>query len=141
MGTTLIAGVGETCIRSQRLTEITSRSSVRFFVCFCRPPTDSDVTFCVVLGEDPETKSFYDVYEQDLNGENLEFGYLAESQPLDIVMEDDNKKFEAHKDEDSEEEDEESRFVTREEIQRRIREMPPQEEVCSSVFTCYCSHH
>ena len=93
---------------------------------------------CIVLGEDPETKSFYNVYEQDLNGENPEFGYLAESQPLDVVMEDDNNKIEAQKDE--EEEDEESRFVTREEIQRRIRELPPQEEVWSSVVTCYSYH-
>ena len=137
MWTTLIAGVGETCIRSQRLTEITSSSSVRFCLCFCRPPADNDMTFYVVLGEDPETKSFYDVYEQDLNGDNPEFGYLEESQPLDIVMEDESKNVEAHKDE--EEEDEESRFVTREEIQRRIRELPPQEEVWSSVLTLQLS--
>ncbi|KAG6866491.1 hypothetical protein C0991_003035 [Blastosporella zonata] len=40
------------------------------------------------LGEHEETKSFYDVYEQNLAPDDTDFAYLQESQPADVIMAD-----------------------------------------------------
>lgn len=78
--------------------------------------------YSFVLGEHEETKSFFNVYEHSLlDNDNADFGYLQESQ--DVIMA-------SH---ESEEEDEPREFVTREELQRRVREVA-QEEVCLLIY-------
>ncbi|KAG5654679.1 hypothetical protein H0H81_009928 [Sphagnurus paluster] len=68
------------------------------------------------LGEHEETKSFYNVYEGDLIVDEDEFKFLAESQPLDVVM---------ANQEDSE--DEKPReVITTAEFMRRAREVAQQ---------------
>jgi hypothetical protein len=76
------------------------------------------------LGENEETRSFYNVYEHGLaDDDNMELAYLQQQQ--DVVMA------------NSDEEVEESRgIITVDELNRRLREVAHRNEVCLLYSNC-----
>ncbi|KAF8665746.1 hypothetical protein AX16_000194 [Volvariella volvacea WC 439] len=87
------------------------------------------------LGESEETKSFYKVYEHDLMDDDMELEYLRQPEQ-DVVMDNANQSTqEEHNSQAVDDEEEEERFnsekyITRDEIVRRVRELgqQPQDE-------------
>lgn len=76
----------------------------------------------VSSGKNEETKSFFDVYNDDLvDDDNAELAYLQQSQ-ADTIMTN------AVENNDDEEEEDSRGFISREELQRQVREMAAQSE-------------